>query len=188
MRPTTLLRILTVSLTPVALAISGCNSPVSLPSNPTIDRPLSTLHASGAIYGTPFSFDNSEYSNVGYGYVDTVWSGILFDINYTVVNQDQLSFSSQSVTGGYNLRGLVGTNGKGSMTTGQYFSPITQISISQDSDAAWEQGTRTIDKEVVTIVNDTPYSKIAGSFELRWHYKFDTTRVGYVTGSFSIGE
>ena len=173
---------------PVALTNSGCNSPVSFPSNSNTNRVVSTLHASGVIYGTPFSFDNSEYSSVGYDYVDTVCTGLIFNVYCTAVNQDQLSFNSKSVSGGYNLRGFVGTSGKGSMTTGQYISPFTQITISQNSDAPWEQGTRTIDTEIVTIAEATPYSKIAGSFELRWHYKYDTTRKGYVTGNFSYGE
>lgn len=88
MRSITLLRILTISLMPMALTCSGCN-PLFSPSYPTTNHPVSILHASGVIYGTPLSFDNSEYGNIQYDYLDTVCSGFIFNIYCTVVNQDQ---------------------------------------------------------------------------------------------------
>jgi hypothetical protein len=170
---------LQIALLTLIILICGCNSPTESPSGLV----KSVLQASGAIYGTPFSF-NDTISAVGYRYIDTVWSG-LFPPTTNFVNQDQLSFVARSITGGYVLDGGVRTEGKGSMTPGQYTLMASDIQIRQTTDASDEQQTRTIDKEVVTVTEATPYSKIAGSFELRWHYKYDTTRVGYVTGTFS---
>ncbi|MEO6938999.1 MAG: hypothetical protein ABI444_02505 [Candidatus Kapaibacterium sp.] len=153
-----------------AITLCGCSSPTESPSR----RVKSVLHASGAIYGTPFSFNDTTLDADYSPYTSTQWWG---PFNQTT-HVDRFSFHSVSETGGYGLSGY-------SQWAKDRTRDGNQIQIRQTTDASDEQQSRTIDKQVFTFTEATLYSKIAGSFELRWHYKDDTTRVGYVTGTFS---
>jgi hypothetical protein len=152
-----------------AITLCGCSSPTESPSR----RVKSVLHASGAIYGTPLYFNDTtlvaDYSD----YTISQWVGFGF---YQIIHVHRFSFNSVSETGGYGLNAV-------SERSHDHTRNYDYIQIRQTTDASDEQQSRTIDKEVVTVTEATPYSKIAGSFELRWHYKDDTTRVGYVTGT-----